>query len=162
MKNEANKIEVSVHEACGSPEWIEKIEPFMESVLRKLHITGWEVSVLFCADPFIAELNLQYRSIKGPTDVLSFELGDEYIDEDGVPWTSAGDIVVSIDTLERNALEFGVPVDQELKRLLIHGVLHLSGYDHSDNSPEQEMLVLQESILPDFLHDADIIIREKE
>jgi len=72
----------------------------------------------------------------------------------------AGDIVISIDTLFRNADEFNVAVDEELKRLLIHGILHLSGMDHSDNSPEQEMLKLQESILTDLLKETDIIIKD--
>ena len=65
-------------------------------------------------------------------------------------WFSAGDIVISIDTLQRNSETFEVPVDEELKRLLIHGILHLDGYDHADNSPEQEMLQFQEKILAQF------------
>ncbi|MBO6101335.1 MAG: rRNA maturation RNase YbeY, partial [Spirochaetaceae bacterium] len=51
------------------------------------------------------------------------------------------------DTLRSNCKEFGETPDNELKRLLVHGVLHLKGMDHSDNSPEQEMLVFQEDFL---------------
>ena len=51
-------------------------------------------------------------------------------------------------------------VDEELKRLLLHGILHLAGYDHSDNSPEQEMLKFQETVLSNLLTDADIIIEK--
>jgi rRNA maturation RNase YbeY len=60
---------------------------------------------------------------------------------------NGGDIIISLHTLGENAEYFGVEEEEELKRLLIHGILHLSGMDHSDNSPEQEMLIYQEKIL---------------
>lgn len=151
IKNTNNRIIVDKEESCESPEWMSKIEPFLSNVLKSLDISGWELSVLFCRDSFIHELNKQYRQIDNPTDVLSFENGDEYIDEDDITWFTAGDIVISLDTLKKNTEEFNVSADEELKRLLIHGILHLDGYDHSDNSPEQEMLVLQEKLLPQFL-----------
>ena len=156
--NQENAIFITVQEDCPAPEWLEKIRPFVTKVLEKLEYNGWEISVMFCKDPFIQELNKQYRELDMPTDVLSFEQGDVYIDEDDKEWFAAGDIVISVDTLARNAQEFNVSMDEELKRLLIHGVLHLAGYDHSDNSPEQEMLKFQETILSNFLDNADIII----
>jgi probable rRNA maturation factor len=138
-------------------DWIENVTPFIEAVLMRLGIDGWELSVLFCADPFIATLNRQYRGIDAPTDVLSFSQEDEHI---------AGDIAISLDTLESNAREFNVPVDEELKRLLVHGILHLAGHDHGDStlspdnklddSPQKEMLILQEQVLTE-LQDYTII-----
>ena len=156
--NQENAIFITVQEDCPAPEWVEKIQPFVTKVLEKLEYNGWEISVMFCKDPFIQELNKQYRELDMPTDVLSFEQGDVYVDEDDKEWFAAGDIVISVDTLARNAQEFNVSMDEELKRLLIHGVLHLAGYDHSDNSPEQEMLKFQETILSNFLDNTDIII----
>ncbi|MDR2898584.1 MAG: rRNA maturation RNase YbeY [Spirochaetaceae bacterium] len=126
---------------------MERVEPFASAALEKLDIDRWELSILFCGDEFIAGLNRQYRQIGKPTDILSFEQGDEYIDEDGITWFTAGDLVISVPALQRNAVNFEVSEDEELKRLLIHGILHLKGFDHSDNSPEQEMLVLQEQVL---------------
>ncbi len=156
--NQENTIFITVQDDCPVPEWLDKIQPFVMKVLEKLEYNGWEISVMFCKDPFIQELNKQYRELDMPTDVLSFEQGDVYVDEDDKEWFAAGDIVISVDTLARNAQEFNVTMDEELKRLLIHGVLHLAGYDHSDNSPEQEMLKFQETILSNFLDNADIII----
>lgn len=156
--NQENAIFITVQDDCPAPEWLDKIQPFVMKVLEKLEYNGWEISVMFCKDPFIQELNKQYRELDMPTDVLSFEQGDVYVDEDDKEWFAAGDIVISVDTLARNAQEFNVTMDEELKRLLIHGVLHLAGYDHSDNSPEQEMLKFQETILSNFLDNADIII----
>ena len=69
----ANRVFVSVHDECLEPAWLCLVEPFIAEVLRELDISGWEVSVLFCADAFIRELNKMYRNIDAATDVLSFE-----------------------------------------------------------------------------------------
>jgi probable rRNA maturation factor len=153
----SNRIIVDFDEHITRPTWLSNVEPFVAKVLSRLDIENWELSVLFCDDPFIANLNKQYREIDGPTDVLSFEQGDEYIDDDDVTWFNAGDIVISVDSLRKNAEQFAVSINDELKRLLVHGVLHLDGMDHSDNSPEQEMLQFQEHLLVSF---QDIIIYE--
>ncbi|MCM1321461.1 MAG: rRNA maturation RNase YbeY [Bacteroides sp.] len=161
-----NSVLVSAAENCEEPQWIAKIEPFVLNVLALRKIENWDLSVLFCRDPFIAELNKQYRNVDAPTDVLSFEQGDEYIDDDGDVRFSAGDIVISLDMLEKNAADFSVPQDEELKRLLIHGILHLSGMDHTavlnddaayeanpacgGDRDRDEMLSLQETILRSF------------
>ena len=141
-----HNILVSMEEGVEAPLWLSKIEPFIQD------------SVLFCKDDFIQKLNKEYRSMDNPTDVLSFESGEKYTDEEGTEWFTAGDIVISLDSLKKNCSDFEVSEDEELKRLLIHGILHLAGYDHSDNSPEQEMLKLQERILATFMQENCIII----
>ena len=144
-----NSIAVTWHGIC-EPAWGTAVEPFMQSVLDRLSHRQWDISLVFCNDAFIHTLNKTYRKIDAPTDVLSFEQGEEYRDEAGQPRFSAGDIVISLDSLKSNAETFHVSVNEELKRLLIHGTLHLSGMDHSDNSPQQEMLQLQEKILGEY------------
>lgn len=155
----SNRITVDHDEHIAKPLWLDLVEPFMNKVLVRLDIDNWELSVLFCADPFIADLNKKYRDIDGPTDVLSFEQGDEYIDDDDVTWFNAGDIVISLDMLAKNAEDFSVGMNDELKRLLVHGILHLDGMDHEDNSPEQEMLQFQEHLLTGF--SGDIVFKER-
>lgn len=150
----SNRIIVDNDEHIAKPSWIGNVEPFVAKVLDRLDIQNWELSVLFCDDPFIAGLNKQYREIDGPTDVLSFEQGDEYIDENETTWFNAGDIVISLDSLAKNAEQFGVTMNDELKRLLVHGILHLDGMDHEDNSPEQEMLQFQEHLLSSMQDDS--------
>lgn len=148
-----NTLIIDTEEHCPPPSWIGSVETFIQAVLSDLDISHWELSVLFCKDSFIADLNKQYRSIDGPTDVLSFEQGDEYTDDEGATWYVAGDIIISLDMLIFNAKEYNVSQDEELKRLLIHGILHLDGYDHEDEhiersaEPKGEMLVLQENLL---------------
>ncbi len=127
-----------------------EIEQFILEVLNKLECKNWDISVLFCSDAYIKNLNKQYRNIDGPTDVLSFEQGETYIDEDGSNRFNSGDIVISLDSLKFNAEEFEVGLNEELKRLLIHGILHLKGMDHSDNSPDQEMLRFQEALVRQY------------
>jgi probable rRNA maturation factor len=141
-----NEVEISV-EGIGTPPWLERAKAFALSVLERAGKDGWDLSVLLCDDRFIRGLNRQYRDKDEPTDVLSFEQGDTYRDPSGAERFLAGDIVISLDALARNAEEFGVPKDEELKRLIAHGILHLSGMDHEDNDPSRPMLTLQEDIL---------------
>ncbi|MGL4982112.1 MAG: rRNA maturation RNase YbeY [Treponemataceae bacterium] len=147
-----NKVELTNQHPSKSVE-SDKISSFVENVLEKLEKQQWEVSITFCDDGFIAKLNREYRKKDGATDVLSFEQGDSYKDENDVSWFCAGDIIISLDTLQENSKYFNVPCEQELYRLLIHGILHLNGMDHSDNSQNQPMLVLQEEILTQIKKD---------
>jgi probable rRNA maturation factor len=144
-------------------------EIFVRSVLQYLDISGWEVSIFYCTDNYIQELNKLYRNRDEPTDVLSFG-GGEFFPRQSAK-IIAGDIAISTDSLKKNCLEFGVSPNEELKRLLVHGILHLKGYDHEKNLPdsnredeeiklEEEMLVLQERILQIFR--ASIIIEEND
>ena len=152
----ANRFFISMEEGLQEPEWISRVEPYMNLVINEIGYDDEEVSIMFCSDPFIQSLNKQYREIDNPTDVLSFENGEEYTDEDGEKWFSAGDIIISLDTLPKNAEYFGVSENDELKRLLLHGLLHLNGYDHGDEhvesgiEPNDEMLALQEKTLKKF------------
>ena len=146
----SNSISVSFNdEPPGSIDPV-RVENFISEVLNELNLKNWDISLLFCDDAFIQNLNKQYRDIDSPTDVLSFEQGDEYFDEAGETRFMAGDIVISLDSLRFNAEEFNVDINEELKRLIVHGILHLNGMDHSDNSPEQEMLKFQEELLVQY------------
>ena len=86
-------------------------------------------------------------------DVLSFENGEEYTDEEGNKWYCAGDIAISLETLPVNAQYFNTDQDDELKRLIVHGLLHLNGLDHGEEhvqegvEPVCEMLKIQKKIL---------------
>ena len=127
------------------------IKEFLGRVLEVLGKDKWEVSILFTCDAFIHKLNNEYRGKDEPTDVLSFAQVDskETFPEKG-GFFYAGDIVISMETLAKNAEYFGISMNEELKRLLVHGILHLSGMDHENNNPDQPMLVKQEKILNQF------------
>ncbi len=165
-----NVVDVSLAE-IEPPPWVERCERFCLAVLDRLELRGWELSVLLCSDTFMRGLNRRYRGIDAPTDVLSFgQEGDA--SEGGGQGASAvpsaelpetrsvsstrsvsglrpvGDLVISPETLARNAAEAGVPADEELKRLVIHGILHLNGMDHPEG--DSRMLRLQEELVAAF------------
>lgn len=91
-------------------------------------ITESELSVLFCDDAFIQKLNASYRGKDKPTDVLSFSAREDI--SSFVPGESLGDLVISLPTARAQARRFGVSLSKEITRLLVHGILHLYGYDH--------------------------------
>lgn len=148
-----NFVEVSV-EGVESPDWLDRLQRFCLEALKRMGKTGWEVSVLLCDDPFIRDLNKRFRDKDEPTDVLSFSQDPEDIltpsDEDENAPFVAGDIVISLDSLARNAAEFAVDREEELKRLVVHGLLHLAGMDHPTNDPDEQMLTFQERVLLDL------------
>lgn len=102
-----------------------------------------EVSLLFCDDPFIQNLNRQYRRKNKPTDVLSFE--QESVDGDGP--RALGDIVVSLETVETNCHGERAAMREEVRMLVCHGALHLLGYDHGTKREQGEMLARQAAYL---------------
>lgn len=128
------------------PAWLDRAESFACGALAELGKDNWVLSLLFCGDDFIRILNRDYRGKDEATDVLSFCMGDT-VEEEGRTLFLAGDIVISLPAMARNAVEFSVPEDEELRRLIVHGILHLSGLDHSDNDPTQPMLLEQERLL---------------
>lgn len=125
----------------------------MRSLARRLLRTeecpdNTEVSILLTDDAQIAELNNQYRDVDGPTDVLSFsqtEGEDEPIQgiEDGL----LGDVVISVETAQRQADEQAKSLESEIDMLLVHGLLHLLGYDHALPEDERMMFAKQNEFL---------------
>jgi probable rRNA maturation factor len=98
-----------------------------------------ELSVLFCDDVYMSELNCMYRQVKGTTDVLSFEAEEI----PGVSPSPMGDIVISLETVERHCEGNTASMRDEVKLLVCHGVLHLLGYDHGTPKEKAQMQSLQ-------------------
>jgi len=101
-------------------------------ILDTLGCLDKELSVLFAGDARIRKLNARYRNIDRPTDVLSFPQNGG----NGPASPLLGDVVVSVETARRQAREHNLSLDQELVLLLIHGILHLLGYDHETSRAE--------------------------
>lgn len=110
---------------------------------------GSEVSVTFVDDEVIKEINREYRNKDYVTDVISFALNDDDTDlhfEEEIP-NLLGDIIISYPTMIRQAEEYGHSVERELGFLVVHGFLHLLGYDHMTEEEEKIMFTKQEEIL---------------
>jgi probable rRNA maturation factor len=111
-----------------------------------------EMELLITGQERIQELNKTYRQQDRPTDVLSFALSED--DEDGLPFADApdglrhlGQVVISYPQAQKQAAERGHPVDKEVAVLVIHGVLHLLGYDHIQDEDAELMEACEAQIL---------------
>ena len=105
-----------------------------------------ELSILLVDDDEMQRLNREYLSRDRPTNVLAFAMHEG--ENRHLNPAILGDVVVSTETAEREALQREVPLEEEMALLLVHGILHLLGYDHEDNpSAAAEMQAKEEEIL---------------
>jgi len=115
-----------------------------EHALREIDRENYELSIALVDAETIKEMNKTYRGIDRPTDVLSFNLEDEYEDH------FFGDVIISPEVADNNAKESGVDLLGEIKTLLVHGILHLKGHDHKKPSEAEKMEKRQDEILLSF------------
>jgi probable rRNA maturation factor len=117
----------------------------IEKVLKDLACESGELSILFTDDSHIEALNRQYLGREGPTNVLSFPMsGESSVDnESGM----MGDVVISVDTAIREAEIYEEPLDDRVYLLLIHGILHLMGYDHERSAADGRIMAKEEKRL---------------
>jgi probable rRNA maturation factor len=139
-----NDVEVA-SAGIDDPGWLKRFSRFSKLVLAARGIDNWELSILLTDDGTIRQLNRHYREIDAQTDVLSFSQDPDYAAAAGEGKIPAGDVVISLETCTRNAKARMIPEEEELKRLVIHGILHLEGLDHEDE--HSDMIRLQEEIL---------------
>ncbi len=124
------------------------LKSYVLDILDRVGVDDWQMGLVITDNEGIAGYNKSWRGKDGPTDVLSF------VQDDGVSIPSfpgvpkeAGDIIVSLEKVAENAEAWGNPYDEELRRVIIHGVLHLKGMDHPGDDYQSGMLKLQEEIL---------------
>ena len=106
--------------------WLKMV---IESEIKK---TG-DISIIFCSDNYILDVNMKYLQHDYFTDIITFD----YCEGSRL----SGDLFISIDSVRENAIHYGVDFETELDRVMVHGVLHLIGYD--DHSPE-DIAVMRE------------------
>jgi probable rRNA maturation factor len=128
---------------------LEELRKLIEYAVEKEKLNNVEFSVIFVNNDKIHELNKQYRQIDKPTDVLTFALEDNN-DIIKMDTRLLGDIYISIDKAREQAQEYGHSYLRELAFLMIHGFLHLLGYDHMNEIDEKEMFSRQEEILNEY------------
>ncbi|MBQ7055359.1 MAG: apolipoprotein N-acyltransferase [Alphaproteobacteria bacterium] len=122
------KVLVDVHDKRWNKYKI-NFEKIANAVVGKKYENS-EVSVILTNDKEIQKINNKYRNINKPTNVLSFELGDDVL---------LGDIYISIDTVKKEAQIENIPVENHIAHMMVHGVLHLLGYDHINDDDAAEM-----------------------
>ncbi|HEX6070048.1 MAG TPA: rRNA maturation RNase YbeY [Longimicrobiaceae bacterium] len=140
------EVEAAMGEGVRLPLDLGRVEEVVRHVLAAEEVRAAEISIAFVADPAIATLNEGYLAHQGTTDVISFALHGE-------GERPLGDIYVGADQAARQSAEVGVPVEEELLRLAIHGTLHVLGYDHPAEAERSgsPMYRRQEELLASFL-----------
>lgn len=141
--NPVNNIQITIY-----PEFREiinsnEIKSIVEKIFLHLRITKAEISISFVGNKQIRELNYQFRGIDAVTDVLSFSIND-INPENG--YLMLGDILISVPVAKAQAESIRHSLKKELILLVIHGILHLCGYDHENSHDEKKMFSFQEKL----------------
>ncbi len=120
------------NEDIGAPK-IEKskYKHWVKSIITSNNHKVGDINFIFCSNNYILDINNKYLSHNYFTDIITFN-NNEF---DSI----SGDIFISIETVESNAVEYGVSFSDELKRVMIHGILHLLGYD--DASDDEKLII---------------------
>ena len=146
-ENDQDKMEVS--------EYLEgRLKEGLNAVAKLHDLTDdTEVGITIVDDERIHEINREYRNVDRPTDVISFALDDDLEDSDepelidGPEEHLLGDIIISVETANRQGEEFGHGLEREIVYLAVHGLLHLLGYDHMVEEDKVVMRAKEEEAL---------------
>jgi rRNA maturation RNase YbeY len=116
-------------------------QAFTNRALKVVPSGGAGVTVAFVSDRQMRELNRRWRGKKETTDVLSFPAAQDEFEK--VEGASLGDVVISVEQAAQQAREHGLEFDEEVSQLILHGLLHLCGYDHERDDGEMNRLELR-------------------
>jgi probable rRNA maturation factor len=114
---------------------------FAERALKVMPASGAGATVAFVSDRAMRELNRRWRGKRGTTDVLSFPA--EQSEFERRAGATLGDVVISVEQAARQAAEHGLTFENEVEQLILHGLLHLCGYDHETDSGEMNRMELR-------------------
>jgi len=116
-------------------------EAFGAQALKVLPVKSASATVVFVSDRGMAELNRRWRSQRGTTDVLSFPAAQDKFEKSA--GLNLGDVVISVEQAARQAKQNKLSLDNEISQLILHGLLHLCGYDHLTDDGEMNRLELR-------------------
>ncbi len=119
-----------------------KIEQNIEKLAESENRTLGDISYILCSDNYLLEINRQYLNHDYFTDVITFDYSEENV--------ISGDIFISVDTVADNAKEYNVTFEKELERVMVHGVLHLVGYNDKSDSEVKQMRAKENQYLSLF------------
>jgi probable rRNA maturation factor len=114
------------------------------SVILEEKKKPWYINFIFCDDNYLLDLNRNFLKHDTLTDVITFPA-------ENVKENISGDIFISIDRVTENAGKFGVPVEEELRRVMVHGVLHLAGYSDKTRAEKNRIRTCEDHHLSTFL-----------
>ncbi len=147
QKVSAPVFEIEIVEDDGDWSRVSNLDGVIEDAARAAILAAGDglqtaaVSIALSSDAIVADLNERFRGKAKPTNVLSFPAGE------GSPDGQLGDIIMALETVEREAEEQGVPFEHHVQHLVVHGVLHLLGYDHETTADAERMEAIEIEIL---------------
>ncbi len=163
MKNTKHKADIEIDISCNHSDWENEgaglfsvVKDCCIKAIQKTSINentdSIEVSILLTSDEFIKELNTNYRSKEKPTNVLSFPSNEFQAGnyEDIEDYIVLGDIILALETIKCEAAEQNKEFMDHLRHLVIHGTLHLLGYDHIEENQAEAMESLEISLLTEM------------
>ena len=148
-------IDISIKRGLGSTLSKTWLKTIIKAVLLTEKVnTNVAVSLLVTDDRHIRKMNFLYRGIDAPTDVLSFALSEKTVDapnlvfpEEQTGFTSLGEVIISYPRIVEQAAKQGIPVDDEMVLVVVHGMLHLLGYDHKNAVDARKMRHREKTIM---------------
>ncbi len=121
----------------------ESIQKWIHKVIRHYKQKPWEISIIFCSDEFILKLNQEYLNHDYYTDILTFNYSNlGFI---------SGDLFISVETVKSNSSLLNIKFEDEINRVIVHGILHLLGFDDSTNNQKEEMTQIEDYWLEKFI-----------
>ncbi len=121
------------------------VKEIADKILQELNLDNVELSISLVDNKTIQNINREWRGKDRPTDVLSFPLDEDT--PSGYKYRLLGDVIISLPYAKKQAEEIGLSYREEILRLLIHGILHLLGYDHETSEEDAKiMFSLQDKI----------------
>ena len=132
----------------------EKIEKKAKIILDALGSPDAELSILIVSDQEMAELNKKYLSRTGPTNVIAFPMHEGPLGD--LTPNLLGDIVISLDAAAREGQDAAITMESRFDQLLVHGILHLFGFDHEETSEETEAMRIKEEQLFELLESSSL------
>ena len=121
-----------------------KLKSFIIFLMKKEGNKPKDISIIFCSDEYLLEINKQHLNHNYFTDIITFDLTPKNEKE------ITAEIYISTDRVKFNAKDYNTTISNELHRVIFHGILHLLGYDHATNDMHEPMISLQERLLEEL------------
>lgn len=147
MSGPQHDILITIDEVYADYVAREQLERIARAALEAENVPRAELGILITDDATVHDLNRRYAGEDKPTDVLSFSLreGEEFVSPNDTE--RLGEVIISLDTARRQAVEGSATLEAEVAHLLVHGILHLLGYDHAEPDEERAMQAREREIL---------------
>jgi probable rRNA maturation factor len=117
---------------------------YLRKICSFLELKNIAITIIICDNTYIHKINKDFRKKNKPTDVISFSYRENPFPDTNQKMEQLGDIYISIEKALENSIEYKASLNDELKRLLIHGVLHLIGYDHEKSRKDAKIMAAKE------------------